>query len=63
MDEFAIVLIVVVPVVASAFLYVYTSNSTTMSICYGGEQKDHDIEFALDADIKVKHKPPVIATF
>ena len=57
MDELAIVLIVVVmPVVASIFLYTCTSNAETMSICYGVEQ---------DADVEIAFEPrnsPIIAT-
>lgn len=56
MDELAlIVVVVVVPVVAGMFWYVYTSNSSTMSICYEVEQ-ENDIEFGVD------RKSPVIAT-
>ena len=49
MDELVIVLIVVVvPVVASIFLYTFTSNAETMSICYGVEQDDV-IEIAFES--------------
>jgi hypothetical protein len=56
MDELVIVLIVVVvPVVASIFLYTFTSNAETMSICYGVEQDDV-IEIAFES------RNPIIAT-
>ena len=57
MNELAIVLIVVVvPVVASIFLYTCTSNAETLSICYGVEQDDV-IEIAFEP-----RNSPIIAT-
>lgn len=56
MDELAVVLIVVVlPVVASIFLYMCKLNAETLSMCYGVEQDDV-IEIAFE------HRNPIIAT-
>jgi hypothetical protein len=56
MNELAIVLIVVVvPVVASIFLYMCKLNVETLSICYGVEQDDV-VEIAFES------RNPIIAT-
>ena len=56
MDELAVVLIVVVlPVVASIFLYMCKLNAETLSMCYGVDQDDV-IEIAFE------HRNPIIET-
>ena len=58
MDELSLVLIVVaVPVVASIFLYVYTSNTSMMSICYEYGTDQHD-EF----EVSFEGVSPIIGT-